>query len=41
MQAVETYLRSLQDTVCHALEHEDGRGRFIADTWERPAGGGG
>ncbi|RFC51054.1 MAG: coproporphyrinogen III oxidase, partial [Verrucomicrobia bacterium] len=39
--AVKTYLLSLQDRICGALEHEDGTGRFREDVWTRPEGGGG
>ncbi len=38
---VRTYLLGLQDSVCAALESEDGSALFGADTWERPEGGGG
>lgn len=36
--AVKTYLLSLQDSICAALEAEDGGGKFIIDEWTRPAG---
>jgi coproporphyrinogen III oxidase len=39
--AVRTYLLSLQDRLCAAVEEEDGAERFREDLWERPAGGGG
>lgn len=39
--AVKEYLLSLQDRICQALEQADGVGRFIEDSWEREAGGGG
>ncbi len=38
---VETYLRTLQDRICAALEESDGGGRFAEDAWTRAAGGGG
>lgn len=38
---VKTYLMSLQDTLCHGFEQEDGKARFLEDTWTRPEGGGG
>jgi len=41
IQAVETYLRSLQDRITSALETLDGKGRFRRDDWTRPEGGGG
>ena len=40
LNAVRTYLLSLQDTICAALEQEDG-GKFHEDTWTRAEGGGG
>ena len=39
--AVKTYLLGLQDTVCEALESEDGRVTFQQDKWAREEGGGG
>jgi coproporphyrinogen III oxidase len=39
-QAVETYLRGLQNNICSALEAIDG-GRFLHDVWTRDEGGGG
>jgi coproporphyrinogen III oxidase len=39
--AVRTYLLQLQESICSALEREDGTGRFAADDWERAEGGGG
>lgn len=41
LNAVRTYLLALQDTICAALEREDGTGRFKEDGWARPEGGGG
>ncbi len=38
---VRSYLLRLQDSVCGALELEDGTGLFSEDTWERAEGGGG
>jgi coproporphyrinogen III oxidase len=40
-KAVRDYLVSLQDSVCRALEAEDGAARFGSDAWSRPEGGGG
>jgi coproporphyrinogen III oxidase len=40
-QAVEQYLRGLQDRIAAAIEAVDGRARFGEDVWERPEGGGG
>ncbi len=37
-EAVKNYLLGLQDTICNALEQEDGTGRFIHDDWEREKG---
>ena len=39
--AVREYLLGLQESLCAALEAEDGSGRFGRDAWERPGGGGG
>jgi coproporphyrinogen III oxidase len=39
--AVRTYLLSLQDRICAAIEEEDGAERFREDVWERSDGGGG
>ncbi|HEV2331548.1 MAG TPA: oxygen-dependent coproporphyrinogen oxidase [Gammaproteobacteria bacterium] len=41
IQAVETYLRSLQDSVTSTLEKLDGKSRFHKDSWTRAEGGGG
>ncbi len=38
-EAVKKYLLGLQDSICQALEKEDGTGKFIHDDWERPEGG--
>lgn len=40
LNPVRTYLQTLQDAICTALEQEDG-GKFEEDAWTRPAGGGG
>lgn len=39
--AVKNYLLALQDTICAALEAEDGRNTFREDSWAREGGGGG
>lgn len=41
IQAVETYLRSLQDRITSTLEKLDGKSRFHEDSWTRAEGGGG
>ncbi len=41
VNAVKTYLLALQDSICAALEVEDGTARFRTDEWTRPEGGGG
>lgn len=41
LNAVRSYLLSLQDSICRAVETEDGGGRFREDSWTRPEGGGG
>ena len=40
IQAVKTWLLSLQATIVAAVEAVDGK-EFIKDSWERPEGGGG
>jgi len=37
-EVVLSYLLSLQDSICDALEIEDGKGKFIHDDWERAEG---
>lgn len=39
--AVKSYLLAIQDSICLALETEDGGARFREDAWERAEGGGG
>ncbi len=41
IDAVENYLRSLQDTLTATLEKLDGQARFAPDRWTRAEGGGG
>src|SRR5688572_2122973 len=41
LTAVKEYLLGLQDSICAALEAEDGSGRFREDNWQRSEGGGG
>jgi len=41
IQQVEEHFRRLQDTVCDALESEDGEGVFVEHSWTREEGGGG
>ena len=41
INAVKTYLLGLQQTICDALQELDGGAQFIADEWQREAGGGG
>ena len=41
LNTVRTYLLALQDSICAALEKEDGSARFKDDTWTRAEGGGG
>lgn len=38
---VKTYLLTLQDTICQALEGEEKQARFVEDLWQRKEGGGG
>jgi coproporphyrinogen III oxidase len=35
------HVELLQDSICAALEAEDGAGRFVEDRWDRAGGGGG
>jgi len=39
-QVIE-FLKSLQNDICSALEREDGKGKFVEDSWQRAEGGGG
>ena len=41
IQAIKTYLLTLQDTICKQLEDADGKTTFIEDSWQRQEGGGG
>lgn len=38
---IEAFFKDLQDSICHALEVEDGTGTFREDQWEHHSGGGG
>jgi coproporphyrinogen III oxidase len=38
---MQSYVHSLQDTICTAIEGADGGARFREDRWDRPGGGGG
>ncbi len=35
------FIHQLQNDICNALEHADGKASFVEDAWERPEGGGG
>jgi coproporphyrinogen III oxidase len=41
LPAVREYLLNLQDSICAALEKEDGGATFLTDKWSRAEGGGG
>lgn len=41
IELVKTYLMTLQDRICAALEEEDGHSKFREDIWQREGGGGG
>src|SRR5688572_19205342 len=41
LSAVREYLLKLQESLCAALEQEDGGATFATDKWSRPEGGGG
>ncbi len=38
---ISEWFQSLQSEICESLENADGKGKFISDRWNRPAGGGG
>ena len=38
---VKPYLLNLQKRICHFLEDEEGKAKFIADEWSHASGGGG
>ncbi|MDN5213957.1 oxygen-dependent coproporphyrinogen oxidase [Fulvivirgaceae bacterium BMA12] len=38
---ISEWFKSLQSEICHDLETADGKGKFLADPWERKGGGGG
>lgn len=40
-QNITEWLKSLQDTICNALENEDGLAKFKEENWTREEGGGG
>jgi len=41
ISAVRAYFLALQDSICSALETEDGSARFHEDAWQRPENAGG
>ncbi len=41
IETVKSYLLTLQDTICQALEAADGKAKFVEDAWQREEGGGG
>ncbi|MFC3094213.1 oxygen-dependent coproporphyrinogen oxidase [Alteromonas sediminis] len=41
IETVKSFLLSLQDAICNALERADGTGKFEQDNWQRTEGGGG
>lgn len=40
-EKISEWFMSLQDSICNALEKEDGKGKFKEDKWVRAEGGGG
>ena len=40
-EEIADWFRQLQLHICSELEAEDGKAKFVEDTWERPGGGGG
>jgi len=41
IEQLKSYLLGLQDSICRALEDEDGEASFATEEWQRPEGGGG
>lgn len=41
LEAVDQFLRGLQESICSGLETFEPSARFVRDEWERPEGGGG
>ena len=41
LEQVKQYLLTLQDTICDAVAAMDGQAKFVEESWEREAGGGG
>lgn len=41
INSIKTYLLTLQDSICFALEQEDNSTKFVTDTWQHQEGGGG
>ena len=41
IEAVKSYLLSLQDYICESLQKDDGQAEFVEDSWVREGGGGG
>ena len=37
---ITEWLKSLQDSICNALENEDGLAKFKEENWTREEGGG-
>ena len=40
-EEITVWFQTLQADICNALEDADGTGKFTADVWQRPGGGGG
>ena len=40
-EEITEWFKSLQDSICSALEQEDGKGKFEEENWTREEGGGG
>ena len=38
---IAEYFKTLQDTICNAIENTDGKGKFLEDNWQHHSGGGG
>ena len=40
-EEIQSWFYRLQQDICSALEHEDGKAKFSTDKWTREGGGGG
>lgn len=40
-EIITAFFKSLQSSICTAIEETDRKGKFLTDEWDRPGGGGG